>query len=338
MKILIFGLNWIGDVVMSFPAISHAIENGNEVHILTRPHLAELYQLIPGISKIWSLPTKGAFWQLLNGLKDIRKERFDRVVLLPNSLRTASIARFCGTKNTFGFHGDGRRFLLGNPIPKPVNFKSFHESNLYIYLMNCALELKTKLDFSQMPILPEPTFKIEKQIKLLKTYNLTNKKYFLIAPGAAFGSAKRWPPDYYAKLGKLLTDQLDLRPVIVGGPDDKQMATEIVEKTDSRFLNLAGKTSLTELFLLAEQANFMVANDSGTMHISAFAQTPVAVPVGPTDMIRTGPMMKKVALVTGDECPIAPCRQKVCSREDHICMNSITPELMAKTIKDKLLK
>ncbi len=338
MKILIFGLNWIGDVVMSFPAINMAIENNCEVHILTRPHLSDLYSLIPGLKKIWSLPTKGAFWQLLSGLKEIRKENFDRIILFPTSMRTASIARFCGTKKIFGFSGDGRKFLLSNPIKKPENFKKIHESNLYIQLIENALCLPQKTDFASRPKLPQPLINNQVQEELLKKHGLEKKHFFIIAPGAAFGSAKRWPPSLFARLGKMLSEQLQIKCAIVGGPDDQKIAQTIASEADNLFLDLTGKTSLTELFLITEQARFMVANDSGTMHISALAGTPVAVPVGPTDMTRTGPLINLAALVTGKNCPIAPCRQKVCSRDDHICMNSITPEQLATAVKDKLLK
>lgn len=323
MKALIFGLNWIGDVIMSFPAIN-AINKRIQIDVLTRPHLAELYAFNNRITNIVKVPTNSGFAELLPYIKSVRKQKYDKIIILPNSLRTALIGCLCGSE-TYGYKSEGRSIFLSKPVPKPDNFQLIHESELHKQLIGKALEINENSQLVTLELKKSDTFYL-----LKKRFSLPESgKFIVIAPGAAFGSAKRWPEEKFVELSKMLIQKFNYKILLTGGTAEAQTAEKITKSDSESIINLAGKTSLTELLHLIGNSELLIANDSGTMHLSSLTNTPVAVPVGPTDMIRTGPLHNKSAIVTSEyDCPILPCRRRVCRYAHQNCMTSITAEMM----------
>lgn len=323
MKVLIFGLNWIGDVIMSFPAIS-SIPSGITVDILTRPHLAELYSFNKRVNKVFKVPTNRGISELLPHIKKIRKQNYDKIIVLPNSLRTALIA-FLSKGKSYGFRADGRSILLNIPINKPQNFKDIHEYKLHKLLVSQAINIETKTTVNSLQLQNSNVF-----IQMKEKFNLPqSQNFFCIAPGAAFGSAKRWPISEFASLASKLIDKYHLPVIITGGKDEVPIASQIQGLIQNNIINLAGKTNLTELIHLIGNSKLLIANDSGTMHLSTLTRTPVAIPAGPTDMIRTGPMHKESIIVKAlQKCQFAPCRKKICPLKQHSCMENISANMM----------
>lgn len=326
MKVLFIGLNWLGDVVMSLPAISSAA-NEHEVHILTRPHLAEIYSLTGKISKIHSLTDKGFSLADLRILKKLRQENFDHAIVLPDSMRSAILAYFSAARQITGHKAQNRAWLLTKAIAKPENYKSIHESLLHFGLVKKAGLAKS------IAGLPEVLVSQDSQTQTLKRLNLT-PGYVLLAPGAAFGAAKRWPASHFAELAELISKHTNIKILITGSAKESVIAEEIIAKCPSA-ISLAGKTSLPDLAVLLARARALVANDSGTMHLAALFLRPAFIPVGPTDMTRTGSLSNKAHYIYGTgKCHMAPCRQKTCQRGDHLCMQSIS----ANMVFEKMLK
>lgn len=334
MKILIFGVNWIGDVVMTFPAIN-SISHEITVDILTRPHLAELYSFNKRINKVLKVPTNAGIAELLPYIKKIRKTNYDKIIVLPNSLRTALIATLCGSQS-YGFKADGRSILLSNSISKPNNFKSIHECELHKMLVKYAVNNEntenTELDDS-LCLHDSRTF-----IRLKNSHSLPeSKQFFCMAPGAAFGSAKRWPTSEFACLASKLIKKYNIPVILTGGPSERELTSEITELVKENIINLAGKTNLKELIHLIGNSKLLVANDSGTMHLSTLTNTPVAIPVGPTDMIRTGPMHQESTIIKANTtCHLAPCRKKICPLKLHSCMEDISADMVLIKIESLL--
>jgi heptosyltransferase-2 len=319
MKVLFIGLNWLGDVVMSLPAIL-ATAKKHEVHILTRPHLAQIYRFTEAFAAIHEIPTNGLMLASLPRLRQLKSENFDQIIVLPDSLRAAIIAWLCRA-SSLGYNTQGRKMFLSRTLEKPENFKSIHESRLHF-----ALVKKAGLAHDFMP-LPRFSFAPEKIAQTLDEFGMAkNQPYLIFAPGAAFGAAKRWPAEKFAKLAQLLYQKKPELKILVTGSGNEADIAEKVAAAGDNSTSIAGKTSLEKLAILLSQAKAMVANDSGTMHLAAMFATPTMVPVGPTDMTRTGSLSEKVQYFYGSEsCPQAPCRLKVCPRKDHICMQSIDP-------------
>ena len=318
MKTIVIGLNWLGDVIMSLPAIVAAAEV-SEVHVVTRPHLSEVYQLLPGKITAHPIATNAPFHEVVRALKPLRRLAADQVIALPDSWRAAILARACAAGRIIGFATQLRGLLLTQAVGKPADFKKMHESDLHFMLVKEAGLA------GQKP--PLPIFKPELQMlsAVLKKFGLgENENYMVLAPGAAFGSAKRWPPEKFAELARLISDYYQMPIVLTAGSSETDLTRNICEEARGRLIDTAGQTSLTELACLLSRSTALIANDSGTMHLAALCGTPTVVPVGPTDMVRTGPLNTRFAAVSTDICPQAPCRQKVCPRQDHICMQNIS--------------
>ena len=171
-----------------------------------------------------------------------------------------------------------------------------------------------------------------------KKFDIDSKKEFiLLAPGAAFGAAKRWPPEYFAELTKLIAKKYpELQIVVTGGKNETYLAEQISKNSGVSVIDVAGKTNLMALGVLLSRAKVVIANDSGTMHLAALYRTPTIVPVGPTDMVRTGALNKNFTPVIATGCEKIPCRQRVCPLKTDACMKSLTPSLIFHFLKEQL--
>lgn len=318
MKSIFIGLNWLGDIIMSVPAIIAAAAS-TEVHVVSRPHLAEVYQLLPGNIVVHPVATNSAFFEVLKALKPLRHLKAEHVIALPDSWRAALLAKACMARQSTGFSKQMRGLLLDHPVNKPDDFKLMHESDLHYMLVKEA-GLAT-----EKPSLPIFRPQAQQRNQVLAKFGLDEKhKYMIMAPGAAFGSAKRWLPEKYAELARLISDSYRLPIILTAGANEAALTQQICEEARGKLIDAAGQTSIVELACLLSGAEAMICNDSGSMHLGALCGTPTIVPVGPTDMVRTGPLNAKFIAVSTDICPQAPCRQRICPRLDHICMQNIS--------------
>jgi heptosyltransferase-2 len=212
-----------------------------------------------------------------------------------------------------------RSLLLNQAIDKPHNFKQMHESDLHFMLVKAAGLA------SEKPALPLYKPEAEQLQQVLARFGLGEQQtYMVLAPGAAFGSAKRWQPEKFAELASLISGAYEVPVVLTAGSNETELTRQICEEARGKLVDTAGQTSLSELACLLSGARALVCNDSGTMHLGALCGTPTVVPVGPTDMTRTGPLNPGFVAVSTDICPQAPCRQRICPRQDHICMQNIS--------------
>lgn len=321
-KTLIIGLNWLGDVVMSFPAISSAAVTGRErVDVLSRPNLSSIYRLNQGVGKVWSVDTKTSLLNNLSLIGKIRRCRYKRIIVFPRSFRAASIAFLCGGESRIGYSAEGRDALLHSCPDLPPDFRERHESSLYLDLvMHAGMDVNRDWSIA----VPEP-----KDIQeVSRLFDLEKKKPFVVfAPGAAFGPAKMWGVEKFAELARRISCELGWNIVVTGVGGENEITAAVAGACGNKGTNLGGKTSLLQLSAILSLSKGLVANDSGTMHLAAILEKPVVIPIGSTDPRRTGPLTKKAGLVKGTSCGNI-CRSRTCSRPDHLCMTSISVESM----------
>ena len=124
--------------------------------------------------------------------------------------------------------------------------------------------------------------------------------------------------------------------IITGGKNETEITQQIAEKSGVSVIDLCGKTNLEELACFLSRAKAMVANDSGTMHLAALYRTPTVVPVGPTDMKRTGALNENFVPVIASNCEKIPCRERVCPLKTDACMKSLKPPLVFHFLKEQL--
>jgi len=165
-----------------------------------------------------------------------------------------------------------------------------------------------------------------------------DKKYFGINSGAAFGPAKRWRPDYFAKVINYISKKYDFIPVLFGAENERQIGAEILRNLDDsiKAINLIGKTSLQQLFSAIKQCKLFLTNDSGPMHIAAAFDIPLVAVFGSTNAKTTGPFSDYAVVIEANiEC--SPCIEKTCKFNTYQCMKVITPELVIEALEKKCI-
>jgi heptosyltransferase-2 len=328
MKVLIIGLNWLGDIVMSLPTIA-AVARKYETHVLTRPHLAEVYQLSGIKLHLHSINTKESFFSLFKQTAPLRTLKLHCAICLPSSMRAAILAKMCGAQRCIGYKAQFREIFLDHSLALPTNYKEIHESKLYAALLHEIGIAEVHYGFQPKPF--EPSFRSN---LLGKCAIKPDQPYCVIAPGAAFGAAKRWPTQHFADFIALLKEnEPHMQVVLTAGAKEATIVEEIEAKFNGELINTIGKTTVTELGCLLSGASLLVANDSGTMHLGALYKIPTVVPVGPTDMQRTGALNTKFKPIIAQNCPKIPCRKRECPLKTHQCMQSITPEAIYQASK-----
>jgi heptosyltransferase-2 len=327
---------------MALPAVADIRRHQATTRLIVaaRPSVAGLWAIAPGIDEIVVIPhARGVGrWRTIGGNAEaIRRAEAETAVLLPNSLQTALMARGAAIPERWGYRRSLRGWLLTRAVPRPHGL--VHQADYYRHLV-------AKLDFAngeRVPTLRVPAVTVEGARNLLAAAGWTPGTRLLgIAPGAAYGGAKRWPLERFAAVAARAAQAHGLQPVLVGSEADRAatcaIEAELGRITTSgprpRAINLAGRTDIPQLAgVLALCAGF-VSNDSGAMHLAAAVGTPVVALFGPTDERVTAPVASRARVLTaGAWC--RPCLLRECPL-DHRCMNGIDAATVAGAVEDLL--
>ncbi len=326
-KILIRAVNWVGDAVMTTPAIGvirrHFPEA--EITVLANPLVAALFSPHDWVDRVMVFDRNGKHQGIFGRLKlarELRRESFDLAIILPNSFDSALVPWLAGIPARLGKSSDGRGLAFDRTLlylAKSVAIS--HEVNYYLDLLR-HFGISGPAGKLQLFITPDEELAAD---KTLAEHGISKGDFVIgINPGAAYGSAKRWYPDRFAGVAGRLADTWGARIVVFGGPAETQIAADIERDLDGNCLNLAGKTGMRELMALIRRCNFLVSNDSGPMHIAAAFGVPLTAVFGPTDHATTSPFNDSAAIVRKPvEC--APCKLRECPT-DHRCMTAVTVE------------
>jgi heptosyltransferase-2 len=348
-KILLRGLNWLGDAVMSIPALLRLRQARPSAHIalLSPEKLAGLWQEQPFLDEVLTFSASENIWQVSRRL---RKENFSEAVALPNSFRSALELWLAGIPRRVGFARPGRGFLLTRPLPPrrdalPMRKRSAREIRRLIargapapalppaaHHLHDYLYLTAELGASPEPLPPRLFVSDEQAAQVCQKLRLENappgRPWFGLNPGAEYGPAKRWPAERFAAAAVILQKQTHCRWLIFGGTEDLALAEKIAAEIrgagggpDGVF-NLAGKTSLRELAAALKLCRLLLTNDTGPMHLAAAVGTPLVVPFGSTSPELTGPSFSPSVQIVRTPVPCAPCFRRECPI-DLRCLNGI---------------
>jgi heptosyltransferase-2 len=325
-KLLIRSVNWIGDAVMTTPAIDAIRENfpQAEISLLANPLVSQLFQHYPALDRIITFDRAGRHRGALGRLRlagELRKERFDAAIIFPNSFDSALVPWLAGIPRRLGKNSDGRGLLLTDRVLPDGPVAGRHEVESYLDLLR-SFGLS---GHATTPHLVTTTTEREGTSARLSDAGLSADDFLLgINPGASFGSAKRWYPDRFADAAHTLATAWGAKVVIFGGPGETDIAAEIEKNLNGDCLNLAGKTDVRQLMALIQRCNFFITNDSGPMHIAAAFGVPLVAVFGSTDHTGTAPYAKNARIVrTVVDC--APCKLRECPT-DHRCMTAVTTD------------
>ena len=327
MKILMRATNWVGDAVMSIPALQ-AIRSSRpeaEICILGRAWVADLYQGQGYADRIVVFDHTGRHSGVLGVEKlarELRGERFDCAVLLQNAFEAAWIAKRAGIGERIGYARDGRGWLLTRPVAVPQRGEiPAHESYYYLELLRRAGWIGGLPPVNRIELRVEAAALDRANETLTKAGARRGALRIALAPGAAYGSAKCWLPSRFAQLCDRLIADFDADVIIFGAASEAEIAERIAGAMRHKPVVLAGQTRIGDLAALLAACQLFVGNDSGAMHVAAAVGLPVVAVFGPTDPEGTAPMTPQRVLVQ-HRVSCSPCFLRHCP-VDHRCMTRV---------------
>jgi heptosyltransferase II len=312
-RILIRSGNWLGDAVMSVPAV-RAIKSGRpdaQITIAAPSKIASMWKLVPEVNEIVPLPNKS----LPATVRSIRRQpRFDVAILFPNSLRTALEIWLSGVPRRVGYRGHFRSCLLNQMIPDPPRRETIeHQAVRHLWI---AQEVGAETPDAQRPTL-------NAHLAGSNQLSTTNHQPLKIGlcPGAEYGSAKRWLPERFAEAAAVVSGKLSVQWILFGTPKDITVGKTIARVLGDSCVNHIGQTTLEQLIDELSECRLLLTNDTGTMHLASLLGVPTVAIFGSTDPRLTGPLDDRHIIVRHQvEC--SPCFLRECPI-DFRCMKTV---------------
>lgn len=328
-RIVVRTPNWLGDAVMAIPAIAAVRTAWPEARLaIAAPRgIAPLFRERTGArpDEIVDADPRGS-------ADALRRGRFDAAILLPNSFRSAWLARGAAIPERWGYAGGFRRWMLTRAVPRPAG--RVHQAEYYAALVR-GLGIEV---VNTSPRIEAAPGTIERAVDLLRAEGVSEGQQVVgLAPGAAYGHAKRWPPARVAELIGRLTREQGVTCLLVGAAGDRPAGREIESALPpgTRVIDLIGRTDLRLLVGVLARCAAFVSNDSGAMHLAAAVGVPVSAIFGPTDERVTAPVGDHDVLVHQVFC--RPCMLRECPI-DHRCMKGITVDAVAASVSRHLAR
>ncbi|MDQ2824581.1 MAG: lipopolysaccharide heptosyltransferase II [Verrucomicrobiota bacterium] len=314
-RLLIRASNWLGDAVMSMPAV-RAIKNGRpDVHltVMTRAKLAPVWKLIPEVDEIISLPGNS----LLATVRSIRRQReFDVAILFPGSVRTALEAWLSGIARRVGYRGHFRAWLLNQIVREPRHPGPLkHQAVRYLRIaQDCGAEVENNWRdaLRRVPNISDGTEAVPP----------SSRNTIGLCPGAEYGPAKRWLPERFAEVAGAITAEKQIRWILFGTAKDAAPGDIIAIALGDNCVNRIGETTLEQLIDELRTCRLLLTNDTGTMHLASLLGVPTVAVFGSTEPHLTGPIgTDHIILRHHVEC--SPCFLRECPI-DFRCMKAVS--------------
>ncbi len=318
-RILIRGSNWLGDSIISMPAV-RAIKAGRpDAHItVAAPEkIAPVWKLVPEVDEVISLKSSSLF----SAVRLIRqKTSFDVAILFPNSLRTALEVWQAGVLRRVAYRGHHRRWLLNQVIPeRPRLGPVAHQRDHY-------LQITREVGGPSEPPAVRTFLPRAKS-------NGTITKVGL-CPGAEYGPAKRWFPERFAEVAVAVSSQRPVEWILFGTPGDAGIGATIEASVGNNCINRIGKTTMHDLIAELGECALLLTNDTGTMHLATILGVPVVAVFGSTEPHLTGPL-GNAGHVIRHQVECSPCFLRECPI-DFRCMKAVTVQEVVRTVSSLL--
>jgi heptosyltransferase II len=306
-RIVIRATNWVGDAVLSLPALEAVRRRFPNAYIavLAKPWVADLYAGERFTDEVLLYEGQSR----LQLARTLRAGRYDCAILLQNAFGAALIAWMAGIPNRIGYNRDGRGLLLTHAVPVPKTGEiPRHQRFYYLEMLRRA---------GLIDRLPEC-----EAIRLNRPQTALGKRTIGVSPGAAYGTAKRWLPERFAEAAGALAEKRGASIALFGSKSERALCTEIAGMLKGhQVTNYAGETSLAQFIELAAGCELFLTNDSGAMHIASALGVPTVAVFGATDDVATGPT-GPMARVVREQVECSPCLLRECPI-DHRCMTRV---------------
>ncbi len=330
MKLLIRATNWVGDAIMALPALRAVRRRFSEaeIAILALPYVADIYRGQGIADELIGYDRKGGhagFRGRERLIADLRSKKFSSALLLQNAFDAAWIAWRAGIPERIGYSRDARGLLLTKPITVPrAGEIPEHEKFYYLELVKRAGWIDAIPDVSEISLLVTEEQSRRAEEKLQSFGSRRGAARIAVGAGAAYGSAKCWPPERFATAINQLLKARRAEVILFGTTGEAAVSAAIQAGLDQAALDLTGQTEIAELPALLSRCTAFLGNDSGAMHVAAAVGLPVVAVFGPTNPHGTAPVTPRCTIV--QEKPYcSPCFLRRCPT-DHRCMKAIAPE------------
>jgi heptosyltransferase II len=326
-RILIRSSNWLGDAVMSVPAVC-AIKNGRpdaQVTIAAPEKIAPMWKLVPEVDAI--IPLASSLLPAIRSLR--RRPPFDAAILFPSSLRAALESWLTGIPRKVGYRGHWRRWLLNQIVPEPrkPGPPEHHSLRFLRIAQECGADTSNSDKSRAGAQYPASNLQMAINRRPIKIG---------LCPGAEYGPAKRWLPERFAEAAEKISAGSSVQWILFGTTRDTRVGEQIAAALGDHCVNRIGQTTLDQLIDELRLCRLLLTNDTGTMHLAALLGVPVVAIFGSTEPRLTGPLGNgHIILRHHVEC--SPCFLRECPI-DFRCMKAVSVQEVADAVLSILRK
>ena len=308
-RILVVLPNWFGETLFATPFLRALRQQRPRAFIVTLgwPRCREILLHNPQVSALLDYDERGIHrslagkWRLARAL---RTQRFDTAFILRKSLSRSLLLALAGVPARVGFANPKSGWLLTRRVP-PTGLPR-HKALTYLPLLE-AVGLTAVSGPYEYAVGGEER---DAARDLLRTHEALNAVPLVILHPGANWPHKRWAPERFAALGDRLAQSQHAKILVTGGPDDAALTGAVARAMRHPPVVLAGRTNLRQLAALLEQADLVVSNDTGVLHLAVALRRPVVALYGPTSPALTGPLgdpTRTAVIHHSDCCPSIPC-------------------------------
>lgn len=338
-RIVVRGVNWVGDTIMSLPAARALRRMFPAAHLAfwVPANLEPLLRLtkIPDEIIVFNKREGGAFERTLSMKQRLKRGHFDMAVLFQNAFESAFTAWLAGIKLRVGYPTDLRGAFLNAKAPLNRSTPWQHEVYYYLEIVK-YVDGFFRLDRFRHYKKPNCLIKLTaSQLQSARDFLITqgidpDRSIVCLCPGSVNSDAKRWPADYFAGLADLLIGETGSQIVFLGVPQEEDLIDSIMGmmKVGSGF-NLAAKSDMVSSLGIMNLSALVISNDTGSAHLAVAAGGRILTIFGPTTAGATAPFGRHTFIIQG-KAQCAPCNDHDCRIQGHPCMRSVTPELVAR--------
>ncbi len=337
-RILVRGTNWVGDAVMTTPALGRLRSSfpGARITLLTTPRTAELFEASELVDEVLIYRRHKEGWPaFLKMARALLERQFDLAILFQNAFEAALLAWLGGARLRIGYAAQGRSLLLTHALKRSGPHR--HQTHDYLDLVAASEEicLGTSVESRELKTsVPSLRASAEQRAAaeaLLQRYQIAGTQQLLIAlnAGATNSRAKCWPAAHFAALADELIRKLGAQVILLGARTERAIAEQVMaQMQETGAINLAGETSLGQLIGLLDRCALLVSNDTGPAHIAAALGKPTLTIFGPTNEFETAPRGPHAVVIRAEGVECARCMLRDCPI-DHRCMRRISSDEVA---------